>query len=242
MRHDMGKVITERERGGSSAKSAKDGVSVKWGGHDADYDDQPKRGKISRYSQYGYSHKEFTDVLSPLHGFIRKQVGRPWDKIYSEMCQILDKGKVTHKHVFDHVFGWVGRTVIHCADGIYREPDNISGFYDAQGKWQITSMAPEFYVHPRTGLLRKNKVETKAMRKARYSKPKQNDLIDFGNYEYRKVGGIWFRFQWIPCPDPGIRPLPNIYWTRNLKQFWKLDKKQLGKKDLRTVREVLRKA
>jgi hypothetical protein len=239
MRADMGKIITERERGGSSAKSLKTGVVVPWRGHEADYDDQPKRAKISARSQYGYNHKEFTDVLSPLMGFIRKQVGRPWNKVYSEMCKILDKGKVTHKHVLDHVFNWVGRTVIHCKDGIYREPDQVSGFFDDQGKWQITSRAPDFYVHPKTGILKRNKVETKAIRKARYAKPKKFDMIDFGNYEYRRIGAIWFRFEYLPCPDPGIRPLPSVYYTRNFKQFWKLDKKQLSKKELRTVKQIL---
>lgn len=43
MRADVGKVITERERHGSKSATAKDGASVRWNGHDADYDDQPKR-------------------------------------------------------------------------------------------------------------------------------------------------------------------------------------------------------
>ena len=31
--------------------------------------------------EYGWNAKEFSDVLGPLRRYLRKQVGRPWDKV-----------------------------------------------------------------------------------------------------------------------------------------------------------------
>lgn len=102
MRDDMHKVVVERERHGSTRKSRK------WGRRlahvsDADYDDQPKFVSSARGRQYSSAQKHFTDVLGPLEGLLRSNLGRPWDKVFSELRQGLDVRKVTGRHIFDHL-------------------------------------------------------------------------------------------------------------------------------------------
>ncbi len=240
MRSDMSKVITERERGGSTAKSMKHGASVRWEGHDASYDDQPKRAKASRYGQYGYDAKEFSDVLPPIYGYLRKQVGRPWNKVYSELCQNLDKRNVSQAHVFSHVFDLVGLNVRRCTDGIYREKNSIRSRLDSKGVYEEYGYsAPELYVHPRTGLLRKNKKEGKHARKAREECEKKHDRLGFPDgREWRKIDGIWYDCRLIPS-DPHEEPeFHNITWGDDGKRYREL-KRQLNKKELALVRATL---
>jgi hypothetical protein len=102
MGEDMHKVVVERQRHGSDRKSRK------WGQRlplipDADYDDQPKFASSARRRQYGYSHKRLSDVLGPLRRLLCSNLGRPWDKVFSELRQGLDVRKVTGRHIFDHL-------------------------------------------------------------------------------------------------------------------------------------------
>ena len=238
MRADMGKVITERERaGGQRSRAGRDGGSVPWRGHEDSYDDQPKRGKISPVGRHGWHTKEFTDVLPPIYGFLRKQIGRPWDKIYSELCKHLDKRKLTHAHVFTHVFQFVGLHVRRCTDGIYRETGGIYGRLNDQGEYVESGPSPELYVHPRTGLLRKNKKEGRHARKARLEREKTYNQLRFTDgREWRKIDGIWYDYRLVPFNSNDHFPKDLVY--EGVKAF-KVIKRQLSKQELRLVRETL---
>ena len=80
MRSDMAKVVTERPRRGHGNPSKKWGRRLRKNEYDAE-DHGPKRAPIARRHQYGWNAKEFSDLLGPLRRYLRKQVGRPWDKV-----------------------------------------------------------------------------------------------------------------------------------------------------------------
>jgi hypothetical protein len=125
MRSDMFKVIVERPRVG--------GHGVRKGRPPRDVEDYPSHQGIRR--RLGYHGKEFNEHLGPLRRYLRKQVGRPWNKVYSEICEHLRAGNVVHDHVRLHVFDYVSDP---------RHPVRGGGF-------------KMFYVDPRTGLLRLSK-------------------------------------------------------------------------------------
>jgi hypothetical protein len=213
MREDMGKIITERERRGSSLPSLKTGCSIRWNGFDAEYD-HPKRQSASQGRQYGYGEgKEFTDVLGPLRRWVGKQVGRPWNKVYSEICQVIDKRKVTHAHVLDHLYNWVCRNPFRDTKGVWRE----------RGRAYYT---PEFIVHPRTGLLVRPRVKPEDHPKAPIDSVKLTDLS-----EYRKLNGIWYCMTYRQ-PTQLERTLRGPYLVV-------VEKRQLGKKELRALETTL---
>jgi hypothetical protein len=113
----MKKVVVERPRGQSYVPNRKFGARLPYL-PDHDYDEQPKRVGISAsYRDYGYSAKWFTDVLGPLRRFLEKNVGRPWNDVYSEMCTSLDKRKATGKHIFDHAMDMVETNCFLGANG-----------------------------------------------------------------------------------------------------------------------------
>ena len=109
--------------------------------YDAD-DHGPNRAPIARRHQYGWNAKEFSDLLGPLRRYLRKQVGRPWDKVWSEIACHLDSRSLSGQHIFDHIQWEVEQHVRLSSDGsLYHH--GWSGFVPVSG----------LYVQPTTGLL-----------------------------------------------------------------------------------------
>jgi hypothetical protein len=50
------------------------------------------------------------DRLAPLHRWLAKQVGRPWDDVYSEICQVADARSLRGYHLRQHVRDYVDAT------------------------------------------------------------------------------------------------------------------------------------
>jgi hypothetical protein len=141
MRSDMAKVVTERPRRGHGNPSKKWGRQLRKNEYDAE-DHGPKRAPIARRNQYGWNAKEFSDLLGPLRRYLRKQVGRPWDKVWSEITRNLDTRSLAGQHIFDHIKWEVEQHVLVRQDGdLYRT------------RWSQVVPVSGLYVHPTTRLL-----------------------------------------------------------------------------------------
>ena len=55
--------------------------------------------------------------LGPLRRYLDSQVGRPWDKVFSEICAHIDRSSAVQDHVRDHVEDYVTVHVI-LIDGV----------------------------------------------------------------------------------------------------------------------------
>ena len=78
--------------------------------------------------------REFRDKLAPARRWLVAQVGRPWSKVYSELCARFDTRTIAGRHVVhDHLLKWVRRhdeplrahyrdDFVIDAHGILREP------------------------------------------------------------------------------------------------------------------------
>lgn len=225
MRKDMGKVITERERSGNPCRNAKTRMSVQWKGHDADYD-IPNRMSSSANRQHGYSAKQFTDVLGPIYRYLDKQVGRPWNKVYSELCKSLDKRKLTHDHVFTHIYQYVEMDVYKGEDGLWHSRPYggvIGGGY---------SPRYALFVHPKTGLICRQKPPKEEPKK------KDVDVIKLNKEtEYRRLEGIWFL---VKLKEVDVDASYFDYFTKKMvsktrKELKEVSRKQLGKKELKKL-------
>ena len=141
MRNDMAKVVIERPRRGHGNTSKKWGRRLGKNEYDAE-DHGPTRAPIARHHQYGWNAKEFSDVLGPLRRYLRKQVGRPWNKVWSEISRILDNRSLSGQHIFDHIQWEVTQHACIGTDGCV---------YDRRGSGPVRVSG--LYVHPTTGLL-----------------------------------------------------------------------------------------
>ncbi|HEX5085109.1 MAG TPA: hypothetical protein VFY40_23985 [Blastocatellia bacterium] len=224
MREDMSKVVIERPRWGHSLRSSKTRLRIHRYDPEKDYEDLPKRvsGSRSKYLRVD-EVKYFSDLLGPLRRFLRSNVGRPWDQVYSEMKKHLDDRKVTGRHVFEHVDREVERHPIIGDDGrFYRT--------GCDGRLQLIY---EFYVDPRTGLLRWS--DEKPPWRMR-DKPTQdvNYVRLSANACYAKINGIWYFIEYKTLVEnpalartvPASRDSPILI----------VRKKQLSHKELKTAK------
>lgn len=135
MREDMPKVIVERPRRGGRR------LIHKPRRRGEDWENFPSRQGIRRQWK---DRKELSDNLSPLWRYLDGQVGRPWNAVWSEICERLDFRSVLGFHVKSHIDQHVERHV-----------RIINGRAHATARFSSLGWAPVFgmYVHPDTGLL-----------------------------------------------------------------------------------------
>ena len=139
MRKDMQKVIVERaRRGGRGLRHQPRRRGEEWEGY-------PKHEGMRRAWK---DHKELSDNLNPLWRYLDKQVGRPWDKVWSEMCEHLDFRSVLGYHVKSHI----GQHVARYADLI----DGVPYERSIRFGWSQYQEVQGLYVHPVDGLLKKH--------------------------------------------------------------------------------------
>ena len=195
MRSDMHKVIVERPRRlGSSWKNRKTALRLSASERsqaitDAeDYDSGHRRASSARHE------KGLNENLAPLKRYLMAQVGRPWNKVYSEICRTIDTRSAIGLHVLQHVEDFI-------AVDTYIENGQV---FERNRRWFMRSRG--LYVHPVTGIIR--------LPKRRQSKPKRPELSLVAvseMFEYEKIDGLWFQMEYRACrPDelaqnPGMR-------------------------------------
>jgi hypothetical protein len=173
MRSDMRKLLVEAPRWGHSLRGKKTGKRLQPSEYAEDADTGPQRAPARRHE------KALEENLAPLRRYLEGQVGRPWDKVYSEIRQNLDNRSATGFHILQHLEDFVQiRTVL--IDG------KLYG-----GRWWGLWPVHGLYVHPITGLLRRAKPERKVERRSGPDYVRVDDSL-----AYQKLNGIWFRLEY----------------------------------------------
>ena len=98
----MHKVVTERPRTGGRGKSRKTydkAVLPK----DKDDDYRPQKESMRRKHKVNRDYKQFSDLINPLYRYLEKQVGRPWDEVWSDICKVLKGNSTQAQHIKQHV-------------------------------------------------------------------------------------------------------------------------------------------
>jgi hypothetical protein len=172
VRADMHKVVTERPRAGHGNGSRK------WGGRiPEDYEGQTFVSSARR-RQYGWYSKEFSDFLSPLRRYLRRQVGRPWDKVYSEIRKAVPNG-LHGDHLWMHIKSEVEINCFEREGRVFTRPRYFHAEVEVSG----------LYVQPRTGLLCYKRRASKELKQPTAS---LNQIAISDNEEYRRINGLWF--------------------------------------------------
>ena len=233
MRSDMSKVVIERPRSGHSLPSVKTGRTIHRYDENDEYEDLPKREKYSMNRQAkGINSKGFSDFLNPLERFFRSNVGRPWDKVHSEMCEHLDFRSTMMQHVFQHVERMVEQ---HCHIG-------DDGKVYPNTHWRANEPVTGLYVHPRTRLLCwKESGYITERRKIRKAKAKEvlTRIAISGNQHYLKCKGIWYiaeleRYE-PKQKSPNEKVVKEIY-EEGYCHWWVIRKRQLNSKELKAAK------
>jgi len=143
MRKDMAKVIVERPRHNSRHGHFTPGRSRVL----TDDDGVPYRAREKPRKQE--KTKNLNEHLGPLKRYLEGQVGRPWNKIYSEISEHLKVTNPVQQHVRDHLDDFVA-VKTRMENGRVMSQHKYLGPVPLDQEWR------RFYVHPKTGLLKKN--------------------------------------------------------------------------------------
>ena len=99
----------------------------------------------------GYGHRSLNENLAPLRRYLHAQIGRPWNKVYSEICAGIDRRNTVQQHIHQHIRDFIAIDV-----GV-RDGRLVDLAADWKFLWNDSGISQELYVDPRTGLIRPNK-------------------------------------------------------------------------------------
>lgn len=138
MRKDLYKVIVERPR---AWKSGDERAARLRGDHD---------GPAQLGMRAGYAYRALNENLAPLRRYLLSQVGRPWDKVFSEICMGIDRRNTVQQHIHQHIEDFIATRV-----GIRGEELVDLSSWDRFPR--RSGIHQQLFVDPRTGLIRVNK-------------------------------------------------------------------------------------
>src|SRR5687767_4349733 len=176
MRSDMHKVLVEEPRhGGGPTKrqrlgSVPDELLPKFEGI--------KRPHTDR--------KWFGEHLGPLKRWLRSNVGRPWNDVYSEAAQVMKGGNPVRAHIRVHMMDMIERHTFMRDGQVWCYSRGEERPVTAQ--W-FNSHWPKFYVHPTSGLF----LEARGKRYRRKPQVDETRMRWISSATlHRKLNGLWF--------------------------------------------------
>jgi hypothetical protein len=203
LRSDMAKVIVERPRHGSCMRGQGKGY---WRDlKRVPRDELPKRERMKQ-SLRGMT-KSLNEHLGPLRRYLEKQVGRPWNKVFAEICANISRDCAVQDHVCDHVFDYVA-TKVSEIDGVLYETTKWGRPIPLLESWY----RPLLYVCPTTGLLKIVKRKSRRHAKQMQKLPVLQVTVDYDISLIRKTG-IWYRVRFAPFPKTTRRDFNGLPLT-----------------------------
>jgi hypothetical protein len=191
MRKDMIKVVEEPARYSASMRELK-GLNVRLRREGLD----TRQREAVRIPWHYDDHRcQNTRVI---HRYLAKQVGRPWDEVYSEVCAIAPKasfmGQRLRELVRDAV---ITRVMLH--DG---QLWGTHGF----SFWRL--YPGDLYVNPESKLLQEF-VREEPKKRVRYFAPTPWKIVEVDGYhKYVKIEGLWYFVELSDIPGLEVTDRP----------------------------------
>jgi hypothetical protein len=241
MREDMFKVIVERPRLVNSNGYSRDGRKFR--------NDENAPGRLGMKRGYNQRPKWLNENLAPLKRFLERQVNRPWDKVYSDIRATIDARSTVKQHILQHICDFVALDTcwVDTPDG---------GKVHIRGRWSgeatpIEDANIELFVHPRTGILLRNRRFVSWNQRKRHKREIQHARafvdrrdIDEG-HQLRRIDGIWYEVALGLLPAPRVQANDIVYdscWDAVRKEWvsrrhgdvtYAVSKRQLGAQELK---------
>jgi hypothetical protein len=244
MREDMFKVIVERPRLVNSNGYSRDGRKFR--------NDENAPGRLGMKRGYTQRPKWLNENLAPLKRYLEKQVNRPWDKVYGEIRATIDARSTVKQHVLQHIGDFVA------IDTHWVETPG-GGKVLIRGRWPcedtlLENADIELFVHPRTGILLRNRHFVSWGQRKRHKREMQQaranvDRRDIDERcQLRRIDGIWYEVTLGPLPSPRLQVNDIVYdacWDAVRKEWvsrrhgdvnYAVSKRQLGTHEMKKYR------
>jgi len=227
MRSDFQKLLCECYKTGRGGAMTSKHVRKKIKNAKNDEDGSYYSTKVSRRKIIGWEHKEFGENLAPLKRFVGKQVGKKWDKVYSEICKHNKKASAVGVHIFQHLYDFI---IVKCE----KHEDGSIHDCDLSYRWRTTELSfGEIYVDPEDGIIKKYKRNKRKVREPR--EPTSYELTPCEKLE--KVKGIWYLIEFGYVEEPYVswryEDGERFHFIAHRKVWRQVSKKQLNSKELK---------
>ncbi|HVK51421.1 MAG TPA: hypothetical protein VM469_06785 [Pseudoxanthomonas sp.] len=195
MRKDMFKVIVERPRTGGTYNRE---MSSPMDEHSASHESLRERHTRRKW---------LNENLRPLQRYLQQQVGRPWDKVFAELCAAIDRRSTVQQHVHEHIEDFVAVNVVELAGELQVHRKRSGSVYPLAERW-----SPRLYVDPVSGLLRRNRLRERARAQeeaedlARVAARQANRRDLEAHRQLHRYKGIWYDVALAPIPPAGRGP------------------------------------
>ena len=219
MREDMQEVLITRGRRGSAYRENETIKRLRR--TKINEDDVGGRASIRPHvTDVGWDAKHHNkgEHLAPLKRYLRSQVGRKWDDVYSEICKNNPKDSAVGAHIYQHLERYVELHPVY-KDGIYY-PE-----YSWQGRLPLGGYREELYVD----------IEG-VLRLAPYSPQpeitKDYSLLQINNLEFlvRNKKGIWFHLLYSTEYEEYLEKYQDTVWEPIEQKYIKKSAERLQKK------------
>ena len=145
--------------------------------------------------------KTLNEYLQPLRRYLHAQVGRPWDKVWSEISAGLRASSPVQQHVRDHVFDFVAKDVSLRGREVW--------VHEYGRERPLRESMRELWIDPRTGILRSNRRRV-TLRQARRARREQAErelctrmVPGKGDVQYHHLrDGAWWEVTLAHEPNP----------------------------------------
>lgn len=188
MRPDMDKVIVERPRTGAGECYS----SARHLDRQKDFDDLPSKQSMRRpYND----RKQLNENLAPLTRWLRKNVGRHWNEVYSEAATLFSGGSTVQVHVKNHL-----------KQMVYTDTESVHGliivkppYMDSRSVETLTWQT--FYVHPVSFLLCEHNPKKEITWQTKRKAEQEARMRVLGTLQQaHKVNGCWFLLELRQIP------------------------------------------
>jgi len=210
MRSDMAKVLCEKARNGSAELSHKTGgrINLK-NDFDDDFDSGPTHLGMGRDRQdrRKIRDKSWVGNENPIDRYLESSVGRPWNDIYSELCEVFSKAHVRRRLKWFLKYR-VARQIVW-RDGV---------MYNL-GHW-VCRKVDGLYVDPTTGILSVHKEDNSWRAAAAKTKAEGPKHIYWYGTTYFQLETCWRAV--CGCSTPRWDDHPNAYDQIKRCQHWNI--------------------
>lgn len=200
MRKDMSKVIVERPRRGGSY-GRKGAGRTRFVTDDEGEPLRTSKGELREPTRRPRKTKTLNETLNPLKRYLASNVGRPWDKVYSDICKNLRPTSTVQQHVRDHVRDFV-------AVKTRMRGGTVWTMSEYGGERPLSQERRRFYVHPRSGILRENRASTTRTARWRAQRKKADAelaarmrIVDATTQLHKLKDGVWWEVKLAKIGD-----------------------------------------
>jgi hypothetical protein len=164
--------------------------------HRKQLDERPIKESMTRTKR---GMKNLGENLNPLKRWLRKQVGRRWDDVYSEIVTTLRGGYTSLEHIKTHIFDNVKRGKIQMRDGWPYACMKYTSLYE--DPWYALTkedLYVDLYGFLRTPPLKKL---SPAEKRRNENKKRHNIIMLDAVTAASKIGGVWFAADLKEIPE-----------------------------------------